>query len=110
MVDKIIDSNMAARAYGNSQNIGQNRVSGDDGETGDSSGGVTFSDFLKSKAAESIDTLRTSEQISAKAITGEADVTDVVQAVTAAELTLQTVVSVRDRLVSAYQEIMRMPI
>jgi flagellar hook-basal body complex protein FliE len=48
--------------------------------------------------------------MSAKAVTGEADLTDVVTAVTNAELTLQTVVSVRDRLISAYQEIMRMPI
>ncbi len=35
---------------------------------------------------------------------------DVVQAVSNAELTLQTVVAVRDRVVNAYQEIMRMPI
>jgi flagellar hook-basal body complex protein FliE len=74
------------------------------------SGGVSFSDFLKSKASESVDTLRRSEEMSAKAITGEADITDVVQAVSAAEITLQTVVSLRDRMVSAYQEIMRMPV
>jgi flagellar hook-basal body complex protein FliE len=51
-------------------------------------------------------------QISSKAqgVTGENDLTDIVEAVTAAELTLQTVVAVRDRLVSAYQDIMRMPI
>ena len=48
--------------------------------------------------------------MSAMAVTGEADITDVVQAVTSAELTLQTVVAVRDRMISAYQEIMRMPI
>jgi flagellar hook-basal body complex protein FliE len=33
----------------------------------------------------------------------------VVEAVNAAELTLQTVVAVRDRIIGAYQEIMRMP-
>jgi flagellar hook-basal body complex protein FliE len=43
-------------------------------------------------------------------VTEEADLTEVVQAVTSAEVTLQTVVSIRDRLVSAFQEIMRMPI
>jgi len=48
--------------------------------------------------------------MSAQAVTGEADLTDVVAAITSAELTLQTVVAVRDRLISAYQEIMRMPI
>lgn len=104
MVDKIIDPNVAANAYINSGKIAQGRVSaGDDGK-------VSFSDFLKQKTQESVDVMRQSEQISARAVTGEADITDVVQAVTAAELTLQTVVSVRDRLISAYQEIMRMPI
>ena len=44
------------------------------------------------------------------AIAGEADVTDVVMAVTNAETTLQTVVAVRDRVMAAYQEILRMPI
>jgi flagellar hook-basal body complex protein FliE len=35
---------------------------------------------------------------------------DVVTAVSNAEMTLQTVVAVRDRVLNAYQEIMRMPI
>ena len=35
---------------------------------------------------------------------------DVVEAVTEAELSLQKVTAVRDRVISAYQEIMRMPI
>jgi flagellar hook-basal body complex protein FliE len=34
----------------------------------------------------------------------------VVQAVSRAELALQTTTAIRDRVVSAYQEIMRMPI
>lgn len=113
MVDKIVDPNFAMNAYSRSMNIAQGAKGSDEtdssGETG-SGGGVTFSDFLRQKATESVDTMRKSEEMSAKAITGEADLTDVVQAVTAAELTLQTVVSVRDRMISAYQEIMRMPI
>ena len=101
-MDKIIDPSIAINAYSNSSNIANRRSAGDDG--------VSFSDFLREKAGESVDTLRKSEEMSARAVTGEADLTDVVQAVTAAEVTLQTVVSVRDRLVSAYQEILRMPI
>lgn len=103
MVDNIIDPGFAANAYTNSHNMGKGKISsGDDG--------VSFSDFLREKAVEAVDTLKTSEEMSAKAVTGEADLTEVVTAVTAAELTLQTVVSVRDRLISAYQDIMRMPI
>ena len=47
---------------------------------------------------------------SADALTGDIGLPELVQAVSAAELTLQTTVAVRDRMISAYQEIMRMPI
>jgi flagellar hook-basal body complex protein FliE len=103
MVDKIVDPSVAIKAYGAAQSAAQKGItSGDDG--------VSFSDFLKQTAEDSIKTLKGGETASAKAVTGEADLTDVVEAVTAAELTLQTVVAVRDRLIGAYQEIMRMPV
>ncbi|MBL8537967.1 MAG: flagellar hook-basal body complex protein FliE [Hyphomonadaceae bacterium] len=41
---------------------------------------------------------------------GQADIVDVVTAIAAAETQLQTVIAVRDQVISAYQEIMRMPI
>ena len=50
------------------------------------------------------------EQVAAEAMVGQADLTDVVMAVNNAELTLQTVVAIRDKVVEAYQEIVRMPI
>lgn len=107
MVDKIIDPGLAAKAYANNTTI---RGSAGEDQLGADKNGVTFADFLRQKAEDSIGALRQSEAVSAQAVTGEADITDVVQAVTNAELTLQTVVSIRDRMVSAYQEIMRMPI
>ena len=45
-----------------------------------------------------------------QAVTGQADLTQVVQAVSRAELTLQTATAIRDRVVQAYQDIMKMPI
>ena len=48
--------------------------------------------------------------MTAKAVVGEADLVEVVTAVNSAEMALQTVVTVRDRVISAYQEILRMPI
>ncbi len=102
-MDKIIDPSLAARAYSNNLNVGTKApVKSDDG--------VSFSSFLKDKIGDSIDTMHKGEELSAKAVTDDADITDVVQAVTSAEVTLQTVVAIRDRLVSAYQEILRMPI
>lgn len=102
-ISKIIDPNIAATAYGNTQGLTNKAGAG-------GSDGITFSDFLQSKAQDALETMKTSEKTSAQAVTGEADLTDVVQAVTAAEVTLQTVIAVRDRLIGAYQEIMRMPI
>jgi len=102
-IDKIIDPNVAANAYSSSSSMGLKGVSGRDD-------GVSFSDFLKDKIGESVDTMKESERMSAQAVTGEADLVDVVEAVTAAELTLQTVMAVRDKMISAYQEILRMPI
>ena len=43
-------------------------------------------------------------------ITGKADVVDVVSAVAEAEIAMKTLVSVRDRMISAYQDILKMPI
>ena len=43
-------------------------------------------------------------------VTGEADLRQVVTAVTNAEVTLQTAIAIRDRVIEAYQDIMRMSI
>ncbi len=72
--------------------------------------GPSFGDLMRNAAQESLNVMKAGEAASAQAVTGEATLQDVVGAITQAELTLETVVAVRDRLISAYQEIMRMPI
>jgi flagellar hook-basal body complex protein FliE len=74
------------------------------------SGAVSFSDMLQQAAGSSLDQARSAEGLSGKALQGKADLSDVVTAVTNAETTLMTVVSLRDRMVASLQEIMRMPI
>ena len=69
-----------------------------------------FSDMLRSSLEASRETIARSEDMSAKAVHGDAALHDVVTAVSAAEVTLQTVVTMRDRVTQAYQEILRMPI
>jgi flagellar hook-basal body complex protein FliE len=54
--------------------------------------------------------MQTGEQASIQGLEGKLDAQSVVEAVAAAELTLQTVTAVRDRVVEAYQELIRMPI
>jgi len=72
--------------------------------------GASFSDALASAVKEATTTLHTGEAAAAQGATGKGDVVQVVNAVTAAELTLETVVAIRDRVINAYQDIMKMPI
>ena len=96
--------NNAAGAYQNAlKNLGGNN---DAKKSGDNS----FGDMLKNSLEDAIETQKVSEKTTAAAVEGNADMVDVLQAVTEAETTLNTVLAVRDRLVSAYQEIMRIPI
>lgn len=72
--------------------------------------GKDFASFVKDAAETSVDTMYNGETLSKAGIAGTAELTEVVAAVNDAELTLQTVTALRDKLVSAYQEIIRMPI
>lgn len=72
--------------------------------------GGGFGEALKAAAEGAIGTLKEGEAVTAKALVGKADISEVVTAVSNAELTLQTVTAVRDRVIQAYQDIMRMPI
>ena len=70
----------------------------------------SFMETLGKVAQDAIDANRKAETLTTQAVVGEAELLDVVNAVANAEVTLQTVVAVRDRVMSAYQEILRMPI
>ena len=69
-----------------------------------------FGDFLTDALKDSVSTMKQGEQMASRNIAGKADIVDVVNAVNAAEITLDTVVAVRDKVVAAYQSIMNMPI
>ena len=63
------------------------------------------------KAATSFgETLAKSEQVAEQAMMGNADPHALVEALTNSQLAVETAVTVRDRVVEAYQEILRMPV
>ncbi|HBS49939.1 MAG TPA: flagellar hook-basal body protein FliE [Rhodobacteraceae bacterium] len=72
--------------------------------------GVGLGDTLKSAAADFAETLRHSEQLAQSAMTGDADPHALVQALAQTELAVETAVTVRNKVVEAYQEILRMPV
>ncbi|WP_322867084.1 flagellar hook-basal body complex protein FliE [Aquicoccus sp. G2-2] len=55
-------------------------------------------------------TLQQSEEIARAAMTGDADPHALVQALAQTELAVETAVTVRNKVVEAYQEILRMPV
>ena len=71
--------------------------------------GAGFAGVLKDAMGEVTNQLRAGEKASIAGIAGKSGVADVVNAVNNADVTLQAVLAVRDRMVSAYQDILRMP-
>ncbi|MDH5721732.1 MAG: flagellar hook-basal body complex protein FliE [Alphaproteobacteria bacterium] len=112
MPTNTINANQAINAYSQTSNLSAAGKATDIlGKAGNKTqdDGV-FLDLVKNSVTQSIDTLKRGEQMSAAAVTGQADITDVVQAVTAAEIQVQTIMTFRDKMIAAYQEVMRMPI
>jgi flagellar hook-basal body complex protein FliE len=74
------------------------------------SAGDGFGAALRGALEGAVRTGQTAENQAMAAIAGTASLTDVVTALARAELTLQTATTVRDRVIQAYQDIIRMPI
>ncbi len=81
-----------------------------DDPTEKASGGPNFAAMVEEVVQTTLDAGRNSEQTAMKAMVNEAEITDVVTAVANAEMTLETLIAVRDRVIGAYQDIMKMPI
>jgi len=95
---------MAARAYAAAQGTG--------GATAGAAaaGGPEFSKLLQNVMGDVQTQTRAAETQMTQAVQGQGSMIDVVTAVSSAEASLETVIAVRDQVISAYQEIMRMPI
>jgi flagellar hook-basal body complex protein FliE len=61
-------------------------------------------------AASFAEILQRGEDTARAAMTGKADPHSLVQALAATELAVETAVTLRDKVVEAYQEILRMPV
>ncbi len=101
-------SNAVAAYARNASTIGGGGGNGMEPRSSDP--GKSFADMVGEAASGAIESGKQSEKLSAMAIAGKADLTEVVNAVTNAEVTLKTVLAIRDRVIQAYQEIARMPI
>ncbi|MFC0686498.1 flagellar hook-basal body complex protein FliE [Novosphingobium clariflavum] len=101
----------AASAYGRAlKTTAPSFGTADDASSPVAGNGSSFGSMIESMVGDAATALHTAESESAKQVAGKGDLIDVVTAIGAAETALDTVVSVRDRVVSAYSEIMRMQI
>ena len=70
---------------------------------------VNFGQMVQEAVSNTIQQGREADQKAIGLVEGKTDVVDVVTAIAETEVALETMVSVRDRVISAYEEIMRMP-
>ena len=96
-----IEEIAAAQLYGAKHRIA---APADDGD------GKGIADALESALKDMRSRLDRGERAAAGAMAGKGDVQGMVEALTATELALETAVAVRDKVVEAYQEILRMPV
>ena len=104
MIDGVTALN-AAKSTEQSFNTG-----GVTGSVTEATGGGDFGQVLGQVVNDAIGTMQTGEATAIQGLQGAAPPFKVVEAVMAAQRSLQSVLAVRDKVVSAYQEISRMAI
>ncbi|MFN3582358.1 flagellar hook-basal body complex protein FliE [Phenylobacterium sp.] len=99
----------AAKAYASTQkSLGVETGAGAGPAAAAAGGG--FGDILKATMSDAVSASRHAETQMAAQVQGKAELVDVVTAISAAEASLETVMAVRDQVISAYKEILQMPI
>ena len=79
-------------------------------QVADLGGGNDFAKLLGQAVQGVVDSGKVSDAKAMDMVNGKGDMVDVVTAISQTELAMDTMVAVRDRVISAYEEIMRMPI
>jgi flagellar hook-basal body complex protein FliE len=80
------------------------------GKGAETGGGPSFSSLLKEAVGSVVDAGRKSDAQTVAMTSGKSNVMDVVTAVAETDVAVSTLVSVRDRVIQSYEDIMRMPI
>lgn len=69
--------------------------------------GESFSDVLGGFVEDAVHSVKHGEEMAAKGAVGKADMQDVIMAVSEAEVYMSSLTSIRDKVISAYQEVIR---
>jgi flagellar hook-basal body complex protein FliE len=98
----------AANAYASLARISD--ASGGLGKAVGETNGPSFGALLKDAIGSVLEAGKASDAQQRAMVGGKANIVDVVTAVSETEVAVEALVSVRDRMIQAYEEIMRMPI
>jgi flagellar hook-basal body complex protein FliE len=98
----------AANAYASLARITD--ASGGLGKAVGETNGPSFGALLKDAIGGVLEAGKASDAQQRAMVAGKANIVDVVTAVSETEVAVEALVSVRDRMIQAYEEIMRMPI
>lgn len=104
-----IPASAAANAYAALQRIGE-QAAKISGVTPVDNAGPNFSGILKDVLNSVADSAKKSDVQTQAVAAGKANMVDVVTAVAETETAVQTLVSVRDKVIAAYEDILKMPI
>ncbi len=99
----------AAGAYTSIANIADN-MRNEAGRVADGADKTSFGDVVDAVLSNVAESGAATESKAIDMANGKTDVVDLVTAVAETELAVETLVTVRDRVISAYQEILNMPI
>lgn len=99
---------VAANAYANLSRIMDSATGA--GGAGGIGGGPSFSSLVKEAMNGVLDAGRKSDAQTVAMASGKANVMDVVTAVADTDVAVSTLVSVRDKVIQSYEDIMKMPI
>jgi flagellar hook-basal body complex protein FliE len=102
----MISALAAAKAYATTQGSATPSL----GQAAAPAAGPSFGDMVKSSISEMMETSKVAEKQIVAQTQGKAELVDVVTALSAAQTSMETVMAVRDQVIAAYQEILRMPI
>jgi flagellar hook-basal body complex protein FliE len=78
--------------------------------SGEAAGGPSFDALVKEALGAAVEAGRKSDVQSQAVASGKGNMVDLVTAVAESETAITTLVSVRDRMIQAYQSILQMPI
>lgn len=108
-INMTVSANFAASAYANTMKVADNLA-----KSAKTSGAVEDTGEFSNLVAGALDAVaekgKTAEATAANVASGKGNLVDLVTTIAETEVAIETLVTTRDRVISAYRDIMNMPI